>query len=289
MYSHIHHVISRMSDLDTQRHINNSFYGYYAIEAQYALLQQNNLDLKTLVERSIHLETRSSSVSFHRQQAAFTDIEVHSNFLFNLQGEGFWNHKIFSGKTLAATVTMKTVFLKELQPFLPEELLAFTAESEHQEIPDELKNNIEFAPFSENCKRSQLQIPLRYTDLNAFRTYSTPLFWRFTEESRWRLLDDIGITLDFLFGNDMMFFLLRNDYIYYPVKRQKNIHVVSWFEKMTRSRSYIRQQITTTEGELMAETVGEFVLVSLSRSKPIRLPPFLIEAASEYMESFSKN
>lgn len=284
MYKHSHTANSRVSDLDTQRHVNNSVYGIWAQEAQYAVLQEKGLKPLTLLERDIHFTVTASSTHFHRQQEAFASLHIESEYIFDERGKGFWKHKIFEQKTLAATLVMNTLFLQDGVPVLPAELKAFVGAPDiiHEQT-DELNMDEQFGGVPQNCKISRVRIPMRQADLDVFHRYPLTLYWRFFEEGRWHFLNGMGLTVEVLFGNDIMFFLLRNHYKYYERKNNGGVEVFTWFENLSRVRSYLRQKILDAKGNPIVETRGEFALVSLSRSKAVRIPPFIIEAGKEYV------
>lgn len=287
---HIYAIGSRFQDLDTQRHVNNSLYGFFCLEAQYAILTEQGLDTAQLLEQHLYLETRSVSIDFFRQLRAFVALEVHSEYFFYKNGEVFWQHQIFSGEILSATVVIHSVFLQNQKPILPLSLLHLQTAQKPQELVATLEK-IKFPNFQENCKRSIADFPLRYIDLDAFHGYPAPFFWRLTEEGRWYFLEEMKLSLDFLFSKDMMFFLLHSEHLYYPMARgdlrTKRVQVFTWYESMTRARTCIRQSIVDENGNPMFETRGEFALVSLSRAKPIRLPAIVLDMAKDYVENLT--
>lgn len=292
MKKHIHAIGSRFQDLDTQRHVNNSFYGFFCLEAQYAILTEHGLTTAQLLEEQFDLQTHSVSIHFFRQLREFENLEVHTNYFFFATGEVYWQHQVFSGKTLSATIVWHSNFWQNNKQILPPELFSVQSSQKPQELATELEK-IKFHSFKENCKRSVAEFPLRYIDLDAFHGYPPPFFWRLTEEGRWYFLEEMGFSLDFWFSKDMMFFLLHSEHLYYPMARgdlrAKKVKVFTWYESMTRARTYIRQSIVDENDKLMFETRGEFALVSLSRARPIRLPPLVLDMGRDYVENHGRS
>jgi len=282
--SHELFLTTRFSDLDPQRHINNSYYEIYTREARYLILQQHGYDYTRCVAEEIYLRPLATEVTFHRQQGANTDLKIITQYEQNKDGLFRWLHTIQNAHdgSIACEIEHRSLLEKKEQPFA----------LETPEMPFATKAFPELDPiaeFNNSCKRSLLKIEPRHTDMDGFKKFPSPSLWRYNEEARWKFISDSGLSFHTLKSNDRALFWVHGIYDYGdPVKLHSEITIYTWARKMEGARIYIRQysEDSNTRKKIM-DVQGEFLTVVLSRSRPIRIPDFIRDAFNPYTENMA--
>ena len=142
-------ITTRFSDLDPQRHINNSYYEIYTREARYLILEQHGYDYARLIAEELYLQPLATEVFFHRQQSANTSLKVITEYEQSQEGIFRWLQKIQNSETgvVACEMEHRTRFEKKNQPYAlhpPEIPLS----------PHPFENLKPIAGFNGSCMRS---------------------------------------------------------------------------------------------------------------------------------------
>lgn len=278
--SHEHLITTRFSDLDPQRHINNSFYEIYTREARHLILQHHKYNYTRCVTEDLYIRPVATEVAFYRQQSANTPLKVITEYKQNKEGLIQWIQKIQNTKDDSVVCEMEhhTLLEKKNQLFVLD-TIAHTTEpfKKFEQIPE----------FNNSCKHSTLQIIPRHTDLDGFKKIPVPVLWRYNEEARWKFIDDSGLSFHEMKARDRALFWIHGRYDYTtPAQLHSKITIHTWIRKMEGARIYIRQYCeNSTNGEKIMDMQGEFLTVALSRSTPVRIPDFIQSAFEQYTEN----
>lgn len=274
---HITNIITRFSDLDSQRHVNNASYLAYALQGQFSLLENSGYTIDYLANHKIFLKPEVVHVSFLRQQLSQTRLEVNTT-VSRVHNSIYWDQKIINFETKELAVHMTTLLsvdqnyfekIGEISEDVPESLIAWNIQGD----------------FSGHCRRSSMDYHVRHIDLDAFNQCANPVLWRINEEARWCFLKDVDLPLKFLMQNDTALFWINGVYYYYDdVQLYDNLKVYTWISKYDKARIYIRQEIMKNNNQRVLLTEGEFLSVSLSRGKPKRTPDFIKSAIMPFVE-----
>ncbi|MDH4262823.1 MAG: hypothetical protein OEV78_07260 [Spirochaetia bacterium] len=270
-------IKSRFFDLDSQHHINSATYLSYAREGQFYYLHDLGYNKDYFINHKIFLKPELIHVKYFRQQMAHVNLEIHTK-CYRIQNSINWDQKIYNQDSgdlsvhLTSLVAIKNHLLDKIEECyddLPEPLLTW-----------DIHGN-----FSNTCKRSVMDYRIRHIDLDGFNQCSDLVLWRINEEARWKFMEDIEIPFENLVKNDLSLFWINGIYHYYDnVKLNDELKIYTWISRIDKVRTYIRQEIIKNDGERVLRTEGEFLTVSLSRSKPVRIPDFLKSGILPYME-----
>jgi acyl-CoA thioesterase FadM len=272
-------VTTRISDLDSLRHVNNRIYEQFCSEGRFRLLEEHGYPIEALLSRDITLRPLASFVKFSRQQKAGTDLTVQTQAFPLGNGHILWNHRIVQpDDEIACILQARSVTLDRQQR-------AFDLLPAADVEPDQLL--IEDAPdFSGRCARISSDYSVIYTDMDVFGTLPLAALWRTFEEGRHMFGQQLGLTLEKLIELDTHIFWVSGAYHYHqPLHAGQKVKIYTWLERVVRIRATIRQEIwTADETELMGASREEHLLVSLSQTRPKAMPAAMKEMLDPYLE-----
>jgi acyl-CoA thioesterase FadM len=272
-------LTTRISDLDSLRHVNNRVYEELCSEGRYRLLEEHGSPIEVLLDKVITLRPVASFVRFARQQKAGAKLDIHTEAFPLGDGHILWNHQITEpdGET-ACTVQARSATLDRRNR--PVELLPLV-----DEIPEAI--HIEDVPdFSGQCSRLSSDYSAIYTDMDAFGNLPLAAHWRAFEEGRHMFGDQVGLTLEELVQLDTHIFWVSGTYqCYKPINPGQQVKIYTWLERMVRIRAYIRQEIRSADGtERLGASREEHLIVSLSKVRPKAAPGKMMEMIQPYVE-----
>jgi len=276
MEQHAYSISTRYADLDTQWHINSAAYESFCTEARTDYLIQSGVDYHDLLNKKIQIIPKYSKIIFHNQQGPNTKLHI-VTIVYNT-GHGYhWKHELFSEKSE--------------YPVCEVEVLTEITANE-TELPELGKKELEstlftpFPDFNNSCEQSLSRYTIRHIDLNAFYSVSTSILWRLNEESRWRFLEETGLSLYNLKKAGYSLFWMQGTYEYGDRPSVNDeLLIQTRICSLEGARIYICQDTYIAETKRMVmKTRGEFITVAIEKSKPVRVPPFIKEAFERYTE-----
>lgn len=272
-------MTTRISDLDSLRHVNNRIYEQLCSEGRYRLLEEQGYSLETLLNEAITLRPLASFVKFSRQQEAGSLLNVQTEASPMGDGHILWNHRIVQpdGET-ACIVQAKTVTLD--RQHRPIELLPSVGVDPGQLFIEDLPD------FSGQCARLSSDYSAIYTDMDVFGNLPLAALWRTFEEGRHMFGEQVGFTLKRLVGLDTHIFWVSGTYQYYkPINAGQKVKIYTWLERVVKIRAYIRQEIWSANGaKLLGASREEHLIISLSQTRPKALPAEMKKLIEPYLE-----
>jgi acyl-CoA thioesterase FadM len=272
-------MTTRISDLDSLRHVNNRIYEQFCSEGRFRLLEELGHPIEALLSRGITLRPLASFVKFSRQQKAGSTLNIQTEAFPLGDGHILWNHRIVQpDDEIACIVQAKSVTLdRQQRPF--DLLPAANVEPEQfliEEVPD----------FSGRCSRLSSVYSAIYTDMDVFGYLPFAALWRIFEEGRHMFGEQVGLTLEKLIELDTHIFWVSGTYHYYkPIDAGQKVKIYTWLERVVRIRATIRQEIwTADETELLGASREEHLLVSLSQTRPKAMPADMKKILDPYLE-----
>lgn len=286
--------LTRFSDLDTQRHVTSRTYESFTMDARYALMEREGLDLRALVEADGRIEPERSYVRFISQQWAGAELVVRTWAYPEPEGRVFWSHSVEQpdGTPVCHLVNRSRGRNADGSP---RDLLADgttesipdhgdrTPERIYQEDRDLLG---ELPAFSGSCKRLVTKLPALYSARNIFAGYNTAELWRIFEDGRWFFAERLGLTYQKFVDLDTILFFMGADFQFraLPAAGQE-LEVHTWAERFEKIRSYLRQDVYVAgQSEPILSVRENSLVVSLSRARPKRPPAEYIELVRDYLE-----
>ncbi|MDH4199310.1 MAG: thioesterase family protein [Spirochaetia bacterium] len=264
-----------VSDLDSQKHVNSASYLAFAEEGQYDLLKKNGFDYLYFRYNKLSVKTLASHINFHKQQFPQTFLEI----ITNIYRDGdilYWKQNILNHASKELSCSLSTI--SKINS-MPQDLAAFSRGIPFLEMES---NNL--GDFSQTCKRSMMYHKVRHVDLDGFEKLSTKTLWRLNEEARWSFLNETGISIENLLQNDITLFWIEGVYKYFENSGLgEPLRIFSWIDRMDKVRIYFRQEIIDSQGKRVSFTEGKFLCVSITTSKPKRIPEFIKRAFVDYI------
>jgi YbgC/YbaW family acyl-CoA thioester hydrolase len=274
---HSFNIDSRFFDLDSQHHVNNASYLSYVREGQLSYLKNLGYGSDYLVNHKIYLRPEIIHVSFLRQQRSQAPLEIRTA-VYRIHNSIYWDQEIYNRETRELSVHLATLLstgphcldkIEQCRDNFPAPLITWNI----------LEN------FSGDCKRSLMEYRVRHIDLDRFNLCADTVLWRLNEEARWSFMTETNVSFGHLLENDTALFWINGVYHYYSdVKLNDSLQIYTWISRRDNVRFYIRQEIVKNNNESVLRCDGEFVTVSISRSRPKRIPDYLKSAFQPYME-----
>ncbi|MCO5244796.1 MAG: acyl-[acyl-carrier-protein] thioesterase [Anaerolineae bacterium] len=272
-------VTTRISDLDSQRHVNNRIYEHFCADSRYRLLQEHGYPINKLLEQGISLRPIATHVKFRAQQSYDSTLQINTVAYPMENGAIFWDHNILQpDEKLACHLQAETRSVERSSA--PVELLPVTHSHPEQIL-------IEDVPaFSGTCSRASSSFNTLHSDADTFGNLPTAALWRIFEEGRYMAGGQLGLTLDRFLQFDTHIFWLEGTYRFHTtIKPGQTLTIYTWLERIVRIRAYIRQEIRSQDGaQLLAASREEHLIVSLETSRPKAMPSQLSESLGKYIE-----
>ncbi|TGK32389.1 acyl-[acyl-carrier-protein] thioesterase [Leptospira gomenensis] len=274
-------LVTRISDLDTQRHVTSRTYENFCLEGRFRLLEKNGFPLRDILSQGFTIRPLESSIRFLAQQMEGADLKTETKAYALKNGMIFWDQKVLSdSETPAAEIKTLTLCEKKGNPvdLLPAEKTEMTGYDQFAEIPD----------FRGTCKTVDTELITLYSERNIFGDYNPAYLWRIVEDSRWFFSTKAGLTLDrFVQMDTTMFFMGGVFRFFHPVPAGRKVKVSTWIHSFEKIRSYMRHEVTDCETGLRYFAVqDEQLVVSLSKARPKKAPEEFQQLVGEYVENF---
>jgi acyl-CoA thioesterase FadM len=272
-------MTTRISDLDSLRHVNNRIYEQLCLEGRFHLLEEQGYSIEALLDRAIVLRPLASFVKFSLQQKSGSTLNIETEAFPLGNGIILWNHQILQPDgNIVCQLQAKSETLDRYHK--PIELLPGTGIEPVQVLIEDVPD------FSGNCSRISSSYSAIYTDMDAFGQLPFAAYWRIFEEGRHMFGEQLGLTLEKLVQLDTHIFWTAGTYQYYkPIKAGQQVRIFTWLERIVRIRAYIRQEIRTPDGaDLLGASREEHLLVSLSKARAKALPSEMATMIQDYIE-----
>lgn len=274
-------LVTRISDLDTQRHVTSRTYENFCLEGRFRALEKNGFSLREILSQGIAIHPLESQIRFLAQQMEGADLKTETKAFPLKDGKIFWDQKVYSDSgTAAAEIKTLTVSEKEGRTIdlLPGEKSDISGFDQFPQIPD----------FKGTCKTVDTELITLYSERNIFGEYNPAYLWRIVEDSRWFFSTQTGLTLDrFVEMDTTMFFMGGVFRFFQPVPAGRKVRVSTWIHSFEKIRSYMRHEVTDVETGLRYFAVqDEQLVVSVSKSRPKKAPEEFQNLVREYVENY---
>lgn len=272
-------MTTRISDMDSLRHVNNRTYEQLCSESRYRLLEEQGYSIETLLDKTIALRPMASFVKFALQQKSGATLNIQTEAFPLGNGVIFWNHHISQpdGK-IVCQVQAKTETLERYRK--PIDLLPATDEPPAQILIEDVPE------FSGTCSRVSSSYSAIYTDMDTFGNLPTAAYWRMFEEGRHLSGGQLGFTLERLVQFNTHLFWVAGTYQYYePIKAGQQLMIHTWLERIVKIRAIIRQEIRSADGtKLLGASREEHLIVSLKEARAKEFPPEMMAVVQDFIE-----
>ncbi|EMO56055.1 thioesterase-like family protein [Leptospira santarosai str. CBC1416] len=274
-------LVTRISDLDTQRHVTSRTYENFCLEGRFRVLEKNGFSLREILSQGIAIHPLESQIRFLAQQMEGTNLRTETKASPLGEGRIFWDQKVLSDAGVPAA-EIKTLTFSEKDErqidLLPSEKTEKNGFDPFPQIPD----------FRGTCKTVDTEMITLYSERNIFGEYNPAYLWRIIEDSRWFFSTETGLTLDrFVEMDTTMFFMGGVFKFFHPVPAGRKIKVSTWIHSFEKIRSYMRHEVTDSKTGLRYFAVqDEQLVVSLAKARPKKAPEEFQRLVGEYVENF---
>lgn len=267
--------ITRVADLDTQRHVTSRTYESFCLEGRHALLAENGLPIPKLLEAGISLQPTHSFVKFLQQQMAGATLNVITKAYPSDDGSIAWEQRVeqLDGK-LACELELRTVARRNgnVETLLPTSKETFKPKYRDLDL------------FSGNCARIANDYTTQYCDRDIFGSYGPAQLWKVFEEGRWMFCARAGLTYERFVEMDTTSFYMGGVFNFYqPIPAGTRLRVETWIEEVEKIRFYFRQDVYSGDVLLMSLR-DEQLIVSLKQARPRKAPPEFMSMIEKYVE-----
>ncbi|AOP32972.1 thioesterase [Leptospira tipperaryensis] len=274
-------LVTRISDLDTQRHVTSRTYENFCLEGRFRTLEKNGFSLREILSQGIAIHPLESQIRFLAQQMEGANLRTETKAFPLKDGKIFWDQKVYSDSgTPAAEIKTLTISEKDGKAIdlLPGEKSEISGFDQFQEIPD----------FKGTCKTVDTELITLFSERNIFGEYNPAYLWRIIEDSRWFFSTETGLTLDrFVEMDTTMFFMGGVFRFFHPVPAGRKVRVSTWIHSFEKIRSYMRHEVTDVETGLRYFAVqDEQLVVSVSKSRPRKAPEEFQKLVGDYVENY---
>ncbi|APH42581.1 Thioesterase [Leptospira interrogans serovar Copenhageni/Icterohaemorrhagiae] len=274
-------LVTRISDLDTQRHVTSRTYENFCLEGRFRTLEKNGFSIREILSQGIKIHPLESQIRFLAQQMEGASLKTETKAFPLKDGKIFRDQKVLSDTgTIAAEIKTLTFSEKDGHPIdlLPLEKTEMSGFDQFPQIPD----------FRGTCKTVDTSMITLYSERNIFGEYNPAYLWRIVEDSRWFFSTETGLTLDRFVEMDTTLFFMGGVFRFlHPVPAGRKIKVSTWIHSFEKIRSYMRHEVTDIETGLRYFAVqDEQLVVSLTKSRPKNAPDEFQQLVGDYVENF---
>lgn len=104
-------LVTRISDLDTQRHVTSRTYENFCLEGRFRILEESGFSLREILSQGIAIHPLESQIRFLAQQMERTNLRTETKAFPLGDGKIFWDQKVLSDVgTPAAEIKTLTFF-----------------------------------------------------------------------------------------------------------------------------------------------------------------------------------
>lgn len=275
--------VTRVADLDTQRHVTSRTYEYFCYAARHQLLAEQGHSIDQLLAGGLRLEPIAGHSAFKNQQMAGAKVDVETQLFPAGDGRMVWRHELFGGGQPACSLVLETRTLDARGQ--PVDLLP--ADSADRASLEEARTVLsEPSTFSGSCKYVEVELRTLFSDRDIFGIYPTGSLWRILEEGRWHFSNHRGLTYEKFVELDTSAFFMGGTTRYYrPLQAGAPIRVRAWIESIAKIRAFMRLDVFAEGQSTPAiSTREESLIVSLSRARPRKAPPEYLALVADYIE-----
>jgi len=280
MISHSTQAITRVSDLDTQRHITSRTYESMALGARHELLSEQGLPIEKMITEQHYLHPKKSYIRFFAQQQHGATLVLETQAYFKKGGLILWDQKIYqTDQTLVSHIQTLTLLAQKKKKI---DLV-----SPDSELPAIHYSTL--PKFRGTSKQIKTPYSMNFSDRDSSGAYPPSAIWRVFEEGRWSFGEKTGMTLERMTALDTISFYMGGVINVSELPRAgEKIMIKTWIHKVEKIRYWFRQDVVRkmphgTEKILMS-MCDEQLIVSLSKARPKKAPPEFIQPLIQYVE-----
>lgn len=267
-------LVTRVADLDTQRHTTSRTYESFCLEGRHALLRDKGFSIRELVDQRIVLFPTHQYVKFMYQQEAGARLNVETRAYPGEDGFILWDQRVKQedGKDVCHIQTRTGTQGHQ-------NLLGSAKEDHDIEI---YFNDLQ--AFSGACKVVKSDYTTLFCERDIFGAYSPAQMWKVFEEGRWLFCARVGLTLERFVEMDTTSFYMGGVFNFHrPLPAGKKLKIKTWIERLEKIRYYFRQDVIDEHGVLMSLR-DEQLIVSVSGARPRKPPPEFAKLIRPYLE-----
>ncbi|MCE9597950.1 MAG: acyl-[acyl-carrier-protein] thioesterase [Spirochaetia bacterium] len=266
---------TRVSDLDTQRHVTSRTYESFCLEGRHALLTEHGFGIPKLLEDGITIRPTHCYVRFMQQQMAGATLNVKTHAYPKKDGSIAWEQRVeqMDGKVVCE-LELRTEISKNGKGI---SILPVTKKSFKPQYR-------ELDPFTGTCTRIPNEYNSLYCERDIFGSYGPAQLWKVFEEGRWMFSAVAGLTLERFVEMDTTCFYMGGVFNFYePIPAGKKLRVETWIESIEKIRFYFRQDVYS-EDRLLMSLRDEQLIVSVKQARPRKAPPEFLAIIEKYVE-----
>jgi acyl-CoA thioesterase FadM len=268
-------MTTRVSDLDTQRHVTSRTYESFCLEGRHRLLEKQGYSVGRLLDEGIHLVPTHSYVRFMYQQYAGAVLVIHTTAASDNKKGIIWDQKVeqLDGKPVCH-IQLRTEF------FQGEDRLTLmdAGDAEFEILYEDL------AEFKGGAQQIESSYTPLYCERDIFGSYSPSLLWKVFEEGRWLFCARTGLTYEKFVEMDTTSFYMGGVFNFFGrMIAGKPLRIRTWIDSLEKIRFYFRQDVFDGDRLLMSLR-DEQLIVSLKNARPRKAPTEFISFIESYIE-----
>jgi len=270
---------TRFSDLDTQRHVNNTIYENFAETGRILLLSEFGWPIDRLLDEEISFRPVKCFVSFTEQQPM--GAEILSKTKLYPQSDGKLHYSTLISNVNSAKTACHIEFLFEPRK-KNKKVNLFENQSEKPEFAFE-----KIKKFSGGCSQVSSSYIPNFSERNILGVLPGASYWRVLEEARWDFTSKLGITLDFIRKqNSTMFYMGGTFHFNKEIPAGAKLKINTWVDRIDKIWVHMRQDTFNEKTkELMMSMHGKFLIVSVDKARPKKADEQLINFYKKYTEN----
>jgi acyl-CoA thioesterase FadM len=266
-------LVTRVADLDTQRHTTSRTYESFCLEGRHALLAEKGFPIREMVEKGIGLFPTHQYVKFMYQQEAGARLLVDTAAYPGESGAILWDQRVRQedGKDVCH---IQTRTLTQGQGLLGDEKEEHDVEIYFHDLE----------AFSGECNVIESDYTPLYCERDIFGSYGPAQMWKVFEEGRWLFSYRVGLTLERFVAMDTTSFYMGGVFNFQrPMRPGSKLKIRTWIESIEKIRFYFRQDVLDEDGIVMSLR-DEQLIVSVSAARPRKPPKEFMDIVSPYVE-----
>lgn len=267
-------IRTHVFDLDWNRHVTSRVYEKFSQQGRSEILKELGYPIRKCMEEELVLIPEFTQMRFLSQQFSGSELRIDSEVAAYRHGRLLWDHKIYGeDNSLACELKLVTKSQKgrgENFSFL---------NGDEDLLPQELNHQ-----FNHSCKQLVHDYFFPYSDLNCFMRYSPDAIWKVFEEGRWLFFSKVVDTTRITTLDTTSFFMGGKLYFFQMPKEGEKTKIHTWIESIEKIRFYLRQDLVSESGTLLASMRDEQLFVALSTSRPKKAPLEFVAVVKDYVE-----
>lgn len=262
-------------DLDWNRHVTSRTYEKMALASRMDILKKLGHPISKILDNKWKWISQKSQVRFHSQQFEESEIEISTDVFRDIKGSLHFHHKLLdtSGKPVCTLGNQSVLLDENKNPVVLSEI----HEDPYKEFNWTLNDR------QENCNTLNRSLYIPFSDMNCFWNLPGDSVWKIFEEGRFlffRELVDLSLITKF---DTSTFFMGGEIEILELPPPGSTIHLHTWIDEVQKIRFFFRQDIVSQDGKLLAKMRDEQLFVSLSNSKPKKVPKEFLSSVEPYV------